>query len=434
MRIAVIGAGYVGLVTGVSLASFGHTVTFVERDAQRRDGLSRGSMPFFEPGLGAAFDQARDRIDVVDSVSKVEAPEFVFVAVATPIDDDGRPDASQLEEVFEALSAFPHLHLSIRSTLPPGMSVRLPELLGRPDGSRLSTNPEFLRQGSALDDFAHPSRIVIGRFPETSADHLALVHTLYAGIITPRLEVDVAAAELIKNAANAFLALKLSFVNEIAQLCEEYGAEVDEVLEGIGLDPRIGSSYMRPGLGFGGSCLPKELAVLAHAGDARGLAMHVALAAARVNREQQARFASRILARLPPRGRVALLGLSFKAGTDDLRGSPAVEVARRLIEAGHVVIAYDPEVSPAAAADAVAGIVTAGSAAAATNDADAIVIATEWPEFGSLDLPAAAGRMRGRLLFDGRNMLEGTVAAAAGFRYQGVGRATLSADRTGSAH
>jgi UDPglucose 6-dehydrogenase len=235
--------------------------------------------------------------------------------------------------------------------------------------------------------------------------------------------VGVAAAELIKNSANAFLALKLSFVNEVAALSESYHVDVDEVLEGISLDPRIGSAYMRPGLGFGGSCLPKELQVIDVAGRRHGLAMHVARAAAQVNLEQQDRFAHRVLAELPETdARVGLLGLSFKADTDDLRGSPAIHVARRLVQAGHTVVAFDPAVRPERARVAVPGIEIVATAAEVFEDADAVVIATEWPEFSSVDLGALGPRMRNRLLFDGRGLIDAEEAVAAGYAYRGVGR------------
>ena len=324
MHIAVIGAGYVGLVTGVSLARIGqYHVTLVEQSPSRLHDLRAGIMPIEEPGLPEAFAEARGRIDVVSSLDQVERPDLVFVAVGTPIADNGESDLTQLLSVTTELQRWPDVHVCVRSTLPPGMSNRLPRLMGRADGERLSTNPEFLRQGSAVADYAHPSRIIIGRFPTTSAEHLELLERVFAPIEAPRLHVDVAAAELIKNVSNGFLALKLSFVNEVAALSEEYGVEVEQVLEGIALDPRIGSSYMKPSLGFGGSCLPKELQVLASAGRRRGLPMHVARAIGQVNVEQQDRFVRRILGELPDEGaRVGLLGLSFKADTDDLRGSP----------------------------------------------------------------------------------------------------------------
>lgn len=427
MKITVIGAGYVGLVTGVSLAAVGrHDITFVERNPARLDELRHGRMPIEEPGLAAAYAEAASRITVVDSIAGAENPELVFVAVATPIGEDGESDLSQIIAALEDLSPYRQLDISVRSTLPPGFSERIPALLGRADGERVSTNPEFLRQGSAMGDFAKPSRIVIGRYPETSGRHLAVIDRVFEHVDAPRIVVGVAAAELIKNAANAFLALKLSFVNEIAALSEGYGVEVEEVLAGIALDPRIGSTYMRPGLGFGGSCLPKELQVVDVAGRRRGLVMHIARAASQVNLEQQDRFAHRVLSELPATGaRVGLLGLSFKADTDDMRGSPALHVARRIVQAGHAVVAFDPAVRPERARAAVAGISLVGTAAEVFEDVDAVVLATEWPEFATLDLASLAPRMRCRLLFDGRGMVSPATAAAAGIAYRGVGRRSL---------
>ena len=427
MKITVIGAGYVGLVTGVSLAASGrHDVTFVERSAARLDELRRGRMPIEEPGLSAAFAAASDRVTVADRIGAADEPDLVFIAVATPIGEDGESDLGQILSALEDLRPYERLDISIRSTLPPGFSARIPALLGREDGERVSTNPEFLRQGSAMEDFAKPSRIVIGRFPDTGERHLDLIEGVYQHIDAPRITVGVAAAELIKNAANAFLALKLSFVNEVAALSEGYGVEVEEVLAGIALDPRIGSTYMRPGLGFGGSCLPKELQVVDVAGRRRGLAMHIARAASQVNLEQQDRFAHRVLAELPATGaRVGLLGLSFKAGTDDMRGSPAVHVARRLVQAGHTVVAHDPAVRPDRAAEAVPTIELVAAPEDVFEGVDAVVLATEWPQFGDLDLGRLAPRMRHGLLFDGRGMIAPADAVAAGLAYRGVGRRSV---------
>lgn len=427
MKITVIGAGYVGLVTGVSLAAAGrHDITLVERNRARLEELRLGRMPIDEPGLAAAYAEASARITVVESIEGAESPELVFVAVATPIGEDGESDLSQIIAALEDLSRYSDLDVCVRSTLPPGFSERIPALLGRADGEHVSTNPEFLRQGSAMTDFAKPSRIVIGRFPETSGRHLALIDAVYEHVDAPRIAVGVAAAELIKNAANAFLALKLSFVNEIAALSEGYGVEVEEVLAGIALDPRIGSTYMRPGLGFGGSCLPKELQVVDVAGRRRGLAMHIARAASQVNLEQQDRFAHRVMSELPVTdARVGLLGLSFKADTDDLRGSPAVHVARRIVQAGHALIAFDPAVRPERARDAVPGISLVATAEEVFVGVDAVVLATEWPEFASLDLASLAPRMRRRILFDGRGIVSPATALAAGIAYRGVGRRSL---------
>lgn len=430
MNVTIVGAGYVGLVTGVNLADFGHSVTFVEIDPSRREELRRGSMPIEEPGLAEAFASAGERIRVTGQLSEVIADaELVLIAVGTPISETGESDLRQLRSVLDALREWPDVHVSVRSTLPPGMSARLPAMLGRATGERISTNPEFLRQGAAMSDYRHPTRIVIGTFPDTSAEHLERVDRLLVGLDGPRMQVSVAAAELIKNVANGFLALKLSFVNEVAALSEEYGVEVQEVLDGIAFDPRIGSVYMKPGLGFGGSCLPKELQVLAAAGRQRGIPMHVARAASQVNLEQQDRFVRRILEELPADARVGLLGLSFKADTDDLRGSPALHVARRLLDAGHSVVAFDPAVRAERAYTAAPGIVIAANPGEACRGADAIVIGTDWPLFTHLDLAAIRHEARGALLFDGRNVIDPAAASNAGFAYRGIGRQSVSPSR-----
>ena len=435
MNVVVVGAGYVGLVTGTNLADIGHRVTFVEVDPDRRAELERGTMPIEEPGLAEGFAKNRDRITVTAALADaIPDADLVLIAVGTPIGETGESDLTQLRSALDTLREWPDVHVSVRSTLPPGTSARLPSMLGRPGGERVSTNPEFLRQGSAMSDYRKPTRIVIGRFAETSAEHVALIEELLAGLDGPRLEVDVAAAELIKNVANGFLALKLSFVNEVAALSEEYGVEVQQVLDGIAFDPRIGSTYMRPGLGFGGSCLPKELQVLAAAGRQRGLAMHLARAVAQVNLEQQDRFVRRILAEVPASGaRIALLGLSFKADTDDLRGSPALHVARRLLDAGHQVIAHDPAVRPDRARAAAPGIQMASSALEACRDADAVVIGTEWPEYTTLDLAAVRDEARTALLFDGRNVIDPMAATSAGLAYRGIGRRAAASSRVATA-
>lgn len=429
LHLTVLGAGYVGLVTGTSLANR-HEVTFVERDPERLNSLRAGRAPINEPGVGEALARNRARIGAVADLSAVPSTDLVLVCVGTPVLEAGESDLTQLRSALRALEERPELQISVRSTLPPGISVRLPTMLSRTDGRMLSTNPEFLRQGTAMQDFAQPTRIIFGLYPETDENHLALLKDAYDGIDAPRLVVSVVTADLIKNGANAFLALKLSFVNELAALSEEYGADVDEVLAGIALDPRIGSTYMRPGLGFGGSCLPKELEVLASAGRRHGLAMHIARAAALVNHEQQDRFARRLMRELGPRARrIGMLGLAFKAGTDDLRGSPAVTVARRLVEAGHSVAAFDPAVPAERARAHIEGIEIVESAAVVFDEVDAVVIATDWPEFQAIDLPAVRERMRGNLLYDGRNLLDPTAAIAAGMAYRGIGRRSVGAAR-----
>jgi UDPglucose 6-dehydrogenase len=422
-RIAVVGAGYVGLVTAAGLASLGNRVHLSETRRDRLEALREGRIPLYEAGLQEAFAEAlaAGRL-TVDERPPADAG-LAMVCVGTPIGDDGMSDLSQLQSALSDLDALLEggTPLVIRSTLPPGSTQRVVEWTGVPPG-RVLTNPEFLRQGTALHDFLHPTRIVIGHFPEATEETIDLVRGLYADLGAPVLVVDVGAAELIKNGANAFLALKLSFVNEIAALCEEYGTDVGDVLAGITLDPRIGSQYMRPSFGFGGSCLPKELQALATAGRNRGLPMHVTQAASDANRAQQARFAARILAQLDGTDgpAVAFLGLAFKAGTDDVRDSPALGVARILLDQGVRVVGYDPEAAGNAASQ-LPGLTLAASPEAAMAGADAAVITTEWPEFRDVDWSAARRSLRGSVVIDGRRLLDRAAVEAAGLRYVAVG-------------
>jgi len=427
--VTVVGAGYVGLVTAVGLAHLGHDVHLIETGPVRFQALRLGRIPIHETGLQEAFDLAvaDGRLTVAD-VAPAD-PGIILVCVGTPISDDGASDLSQLDSALAALRGRlgPDDILVIRSTLPVGGTRGTVEAAGLAT-ARVFTNPEFLRQGTAVDDFANPSRIVVGRFPDADEAALAAVMALYDTIEAPRIVVDVEAAEIIKNGANAFLALKLSFTNEIASLCEEAGADVDEVLAGIGADPRIGRTYMLPSFGFGGSCLPKELITLAVAGRNLGLPMHVTTAASAANRAAQDRFAERVAGALGGvEGRtIALLGLAFKAGTDDIRDSPAVRLAEWLLAHGAQVRAYDPAAGPNAAAR-VPRLEVVDDPARAVAGADAVVIATEWPEFR--DLPWRAWGAAGipPLIIDGRRLLDAAALRAAGYRViqLGDGRAQV---------
>lgn len=426
-RIIVIGAGYVGLVTAVGLASVGHRVELVETRPDRLAALRAGRSPIHEAGVPEALSRALSdgRLTIAESPG-LDA-EVVMVCVGTPIGPDGRSDLSQLDTALRSLTPIMArgVALVVRSTLPPGSTRLVTKWSGLPT-SRIFTNPEFLRQGTALEDFLHPTRIVIGHFPDGDPAAIDLVASLFSDFGAPVLVVDVAAAELIKNGANAFLALKLSFANEMAGLAEEYGTDIDQVIAGIALDPRIGGQYLRPGLGFGGSCLPKELVALAVAGEDRGLQMHVTRAASDANVAQQRRFADRIDGALGGavggvRGRtVALLGLAFKAGTDDVRDSPALGVARELLSRGAHVRAFDPAAAVNAARE-LPELVIAETAEEALEDADVAVIATEWPVFRSIDWGAARDRLRRPLVVDGRRLLDPGVMASLGYRYLAVG-------------
>ncbi|MGH2473674.1 MAG: UDP-glucose dehydrogenase family protein [Candidatus Limnocylindrales bacterium] len=424
--VTVVGAGYVGLVTGVGLASLGRRVHLVETRPDRLGPLQQGRIPLHETGLQDALTSVLAAGLLTVSDTPPDDPGVAMVCVGTPIDDDGRSDDRQLR------SALASLHdrfgadaiLCVRSTVSIGRTRDIVEWAGLPT-AWVFTNPEFLRQGTALADFRHPSRIVVGRFPDADPAALEAILGLYAPIDAPRFIVDVEAAEVIKNAANAFLALKLSFTNEIASLCEEAGADIDDVLAAIGADPRIGTIYMQPSYGFGGSCLPKELRTVARSGQALGLQMHVATAASDANLAAQRRFAERVAAALGglPGRTIAQLGLAFKAGTDDVRDSPAVALAAAFLDGGATVRAYDPAAGPAAAA-LLPDLTVVDTVAAAVDGADVVVIATEWPEFQALPWADLMATMARPLLIDGRRLLDIDALRTIGFdaRQLGDGR------------
>ena len=423
-RIVVVGAGYVGLVTAVGLADLGHEVEVVETRPDRLEALRAGRSPIHEAGLPErlAANLTEGRLTVADRPGP--DADVVMVCVGTPIGSDGRSDLSQLDSALRSLAPVlaAGTPLVVRSTLPPGATQLVAAWTGLPT-SRILTNPEFLRQGTALHDFQHPTRIVLGTFPDADPATVERVAALFAPLGAPIRIVDVAAAELIKNGANAFLALKLSFANEMAGLAEEYGTDIDAVLDGISLDPRIGSTYLRPGLGFGGSCLPKELKALAVTGGDRGLGMQVTRAASEANAAQQRRFVDRIehaIGDLADR-RIGLLGLAFKAGTDDVRDSPALAIARMLVERGAIVVAHDPAAAANAARELPA-LQLVSTPESVADGVDVVVVGTEWPEYRALDWASIRERMAGDVVVDGRRLLDAGLLQGLGLRYVAVGR------------
>jgi UDPglucose 6-dehydrogenase len=427
-RILVIGAGYVGLVTAVGLASLGHDVEVVETRPDRFDALMAGRVPIFEAGLQDAFDAAAAAGRLRVSQAPGGQPDMVMVCVGTPIGSDGRSDLSQLRGALQALHEVlaSDAPLVVRSTLPPGATRLAVEWADIPT-ARVLTNPEFLRQGTALEDFLHPTRIVVGHFPDADPATIARVVSVYEPLDAPILVMDVAAAEIAKNGANAFLALKLSFANEIASVAEEFGTDVDAVLGAMSLDPRIGGLYLKPGLGFGGSCLPKELRALAVSGMGHGLPMLVTNAASAANAAQQARFAGRIadLAGGLQGRTVGLLGLAFKAHTDDVRDSPPLAVARELLERGAIVVAHDPQAAANAARE-LPELRLVEDPALALRDADIGVLGTEWPIYRDLDWAAIRPTMRTPTIIDGRRLLDGARLRDLGYRYEVVGTASAA--------
>ena len=420
--VVVVGAGYVGLTTAACLAQLGHRVVCTDVDGPRITRLQRGEIPINEPGLPelVASGLASARLSFVCGSAEAAAQaDFVFLCVPTPSGPDGATDLSFLEaaacEVGPALRS--GTVIVNKSTAPAGTVRMLDRLVGRGDVA-VASNPEFLRQGSAVRDFLNPDRLVVGATDGSVAERVA---GLYAGIDAPVLITDPASAETVKYAANAFLATKLSFTNAVAALCEAVDADVDDVLEGMGYDRRIGRDYLRPGPGWGGSCLPKDTRSLIAGASAAGYDFALLRTVVEANEAQFARIVDKVACRVALSGaRIALLGLAFKAGTDDLRDSPALEVARRLVQAGAEVHAYDPAIGAGAATEQ-AGVVVTGDAYAACEGASALVVATEWDEFRALDFDRVATVMAGLHVIDARNLLDRDDLEGRGFTYSGIG-------------
>ena len=420
--VAVVGAGYVGLTTAACLSRLGHRVICADIDEARVSGLQRGKIPIHEPGLAelvrAGLDA--DRLSFVrGSAAAAARADFVFLCVPTPAGARGGTDLSYLEAAASEIgpSLAPGAVVVNKSTAPAGTTGILQHALGRTDVA-VTSNPEFLRQGSAVHDFLNPDRIVVGAADASVAERVA---GLYSGLGAPVLITDPASAETMKYAANAFLATKLSFTNAVAALCEAVGADVNDVLAGMGYDPRIGRDYLRPGPGWGGSCLPKDTRALIDAADAAGYDFALLRSVVAANDAQFARIVDKVACQVTLDGaRIALLGLAFKAGTDDTRDSPALEIARRLTAAGAVVHAYDPAVPASAVTEAI-GIVVMGDAYEACQDAAALVVATEWDEFRQLDFDRIAQVMAQPHVVDARNVLDPAALERLGFTYSGLG-------------
>jgi UDPglucose 6-dehydrogenase len=435
MRIAIIGTGYVGLVTGACLADFGHDVLCVDAQADRIDGLRCGDLPFYEPGLAELVQRhsASGRLRFsCDTAQGVRDAEVVFLAVGTPEGPAGEADLSQVIDVVGtiAASADGYRVLVTKSTVPVGTGAFIRDTMARLNGAcefDVVSNPEFLREGSAVADFLRPDRVVVGTTSERAAAVMREIYRPLYLIETPIVFTDIETAETIKYASNAFLAVKISYINEIANLCDRTGADVHVVARAMGLDRRIGSKFLHPGPGYGGSCFPKDTRALAAIGARHGVELELVHAAIRANDRQRQLVVDRVanvLGGLAGR-RLCLLGLAFKPNTSDVRESPAVHIAWQLARAGATVRAYDPVAAAdaARALEAVADRISfAGDSLSAARDADAVVIATEWNEFRSLDLERLRGLVRQPVIFDLRNVLDPGRAAGLGFFYYGTGR------------
>jgi UDPglucose 6-dehydrogenase len=431
VKVAIIGAGYVGLVTGACLADAGHTVTVVDKDEARVAALRRDEMPIYEPGLAELVAANTERLSFVTSLAEaVGGADVVFIAVGTPSRrGDGHADLTYVHGAVAELA--PLLTsgqvVATKSTVPVGtgddVASRLAALRPGLDVAVVS-NPEFLREGVAIDDFMHPDRIIVGADDEPGRAAMAALYAPFTAEGAPLVVTGRRTAELTKYAANAFLAMKVTFINELADLSEAAGADVTEIARGIGLDQRIGAKFLNAGPGFGGSCFPKDTAALLRTAELFGTPLRLVEATLGVNTARAGRMAKKIIDALggDPHGKsVALLGLTFKANTDDLRASPAIAVAQVLIEAEVAVTAYDPQGMPGARR-LLPRAAFAADPYAAAQDADAVVLATEWDEFKTLDLSRLKSVMRKPVVVDLRNLYTAAPMRAAGFTYRSVGR------------
>lgn len=420
-NIAVIGTGYVGLTTGVCFAHLGHNVVCADIDATKIELLSKGSVPILEDGLPTllADGLSNGLLSFTADVGRsVDVAEFAFLCVPTPQGANGEADLTYVEAAAASIS--PRLQRGAvvvnKSTVPVG-STRVVERAMRRSDVHVVSNPEFLREGTAVHDFLNPDRVVVGGDDQEAAMRVA---ELYAGTGAPIVVTDAASAEMIKYAANAFLATKLSFVNAVAAICEGVGADVRDVVRGMGYDKRIGHEFLRPGPGWGGSCFPKDTAALLHIASKADYRFEMLEGVIGANLQQFDRTANRISQGLRPGDRVAIWGLTFKALTDDLRDSPALEIIHRLVSAGFEVVAFDPTVKPGA--NIVPGLKTMATELEACAGASTLAVLTEWEDFRWVDPIEVGKRVANKRVVDGRNLLDRSIWRSAGFEYFGVGR------------
>jgi UDPglucose 6-dehydrogenase len=426
--IGVIGTGYVGLVTAAGFAELGSDVWCVDIDEAKVERLKRGESPIYEPGLEELLAKNSARLHFSTDLTEArEHAELLFVAVGTPPTHSGDADLSAVHAVVDAIrgsdgSADARHALVMKSTVPCGTGATLQRVLAEQgkQGIAYVSCPEFLKEGSAVKDFMHPDRVVVGDTGDWAGE---AVIDLYSPLQAPLVRTDIASAEMVKLASNAFLATKISFINEIANVCEETGSDVVEVARGMGLDDRIGPKFLQAGIGFGGSCFPKDVDALKQLAGNSGYHFQLLTAVIEVNELQKRRVIGKLQKHLGGLvgKRVALLGLAFKPETDDMREASSLVLAARLNADGASVVAYDP-VAEEQARKLVRGISFADSPLDAVSDADAVVLVTEWSEFMNLDWKLLAEAMGGRLVIDGRNALDPETVRAAGLVYEGIGR------------
>jgi UDPglucose 6-dehydrogenase len=421
-KIGMFGAGYVGLVTGACFADLGHDVVIRDVLPDRIEALQAGAVPIYEPGLDLVLERNRERLTyTLDMAEAVEGAEFLYVAVGTPPTESGDADLAAVWSVVDELPAQIDGRpvIVMKSTVPVGTGERVRTRLderGLRDVGYVS-NPEFLAEGSAVADFMKPDRVVVGAFDEGDGDRVV---SLFDGVETEIVRCDVPSAELVKLAANAFLSTRISFINEIANVCELVGADVVDVARGVGLDHRLGPHFLRAGLGFGGSCFPKDVTALKQLAGNEGYPFLLLQAVWEVNELQKRRVVQKLQKHLGDLHgkKIALLGLAFKPNTDDMREAPSRVIAYRLLSEGAEVRAWDPVAKP----ERFSGVVLCDSVLDAVRGADAAVIVTEWPELSTLASPQVRDAMAKPVIVDGRNLLDPAAVRNAGFVYEGIGR------------
>jgi len=435
MDISIIGSGYVGLVTGACFADVGHHVICVDNDAEKVKQLKAGEIPIYEPGLEEIIHRnvSAQRLHFTGNIQEaVERSQIIFIAVPTPPLPDGDVDLSFVEKVArEIASVLTDYRVIVdKSTVPVKTGEKVAESIKRYNrhGAKFDvvSNPEFLREGCAVADLMHPDRIVIGAQSEHAID---LMKKVYEPFMAPILVTDISSAELIKHCANSFLALKISYINAVSGICEASGADVEKVADGIGMDHRIGRDFLNAGIGYGGSCFPKDIAAFIAISEQLGTPFTLLKEVQRINESQKARFLKTIRETLwvLREKRIAVWGLTFKPDTDDVRSSVAIELVEQLLREGAHVVAYDPKgMHKARAIKAIADAEFASSALEAVTDAEALIIATDWNEFANVDLAVLKEKMRTPIVFDGRNLLDPETMRQFGFNYYSIGRAGVT--------
>jgi len=435
MDLSIIGSGYVGLVTGACFADVGHNVICIDNDSRKVEALQAGKVPIYEPGLEEVIHRnvSAHRLRFTGSIKEgVDNSQIVFIAVPTPQQPNGDVDLSYIEKVAREIAGVLTSYRVIvdKSTVPVKTGEKVAESIKRYNrhGADFDvvSNPEFLREGCAVADLMKPDRIVIGAQNERAID---LMKKVYEPFMAPILVTDINSAELIKHAANSFLALKISYINAISAICEASGADVAKLADGIGMDRRIGRSFLHAGIGYGGSCFPKDIAAFITISEQLGVPFNLLKEVQRINASQKERFLKVIRETLwvLREKKIAVWGLTFKPDTDDIRSSVAIELVEDMLKQGAHVVAYDPKgMDKAREVKAISDARLVSSALEAIEGAEALVIATEWSEFANVDLAVVKEKMTTPIIFDGRNLFDPQTMAQLGFRYHSIGRASVA--------